>query len=130
MLKGQAVLVHQTGFVSAGISFFQSLAKGGSEEDERWNHAAVMVNEHYCVGAGPGGAKLRPVSFFTDKHISHIPYTPTQAHKVAEFASRPALRGLLRPQMPHRQPCAGETHAGRCRSSTHANSSGYATQRR
>lgn len=87
MLTGQVVLVHQTGFVSAGISFFQSLANDGSQADKRWSHAAVMVTETHCVGAEPGGARLRPVSFFADKHISSIPYTSrSQAGHVAKYA--------------------------------------------
>lgn len=86
MLTGQIVLVHCTGIVPAAISAFQALAKDGDKTDRRWNHAAVMVSETYCVGAEPGGAKLRRVEYFHDTHISDIPYTGHQAEQAAKFA--------------------------------------------
>lgn len=82
-LTGQVVLVHMTGYVPAAIQTFQSLS---DPENARWNHAAIMVNQTECVGAEPGGAKLRPVTAFTDRVISRIPYTLKQRAIAARFA--------------------------------------------
>lgn len=82
-LTGQIVLVHSTGYIPTAIQAFQSLS---DPENARWNHAAVMVNQTECVGAEPGGAKLRPVTEFADRVVSRIPYTPKQRTTAATFA--------------------------------------------
>ncbi len=82
-LTGQIVLVHTTGFVARAIQFFESLT--GDHRFNRWNHIAVMVDNLHCIGAEPGGAKLRPVAFFTDTAISSIPYTAEQSEEIVDF---------------------------------------------
>ncbi|TIH34954.1 hypothetical protein [Subtercola vilae] len=50
------------------------------------HHVVVCVSATECIGAEPGGARIRPMSDFPEAIWSHFPFTPTQRKGVAGWA--------------------------------------------
>ena len=51
-----------------------------------YNHTIIAISETLCVGAEPGGVRVRPITDFPDVAWSAFPYTLPQQVKVVTFA--------------------------------------------
>ena len=50
------------------------------------NHVVIGLNNHECIGAEPGGAKIRRIDSFTDVTWSSFGLTDKQRRDIAKFA--------------------------------------------
>jgi hypothetical protein len=74
---GQIGVVHSTDWFARIISLFE----GGSPA----THCILALEDGYCIGAEPGGARIRNISSFPDVAWSAFPLTPDQTHDIVAF---------------------------------------------
>jgi uncharacterized protein YycO len=69
---GQILLIHSR------RGFWGRLVQWGTRS--HWNHAAVMVDPYHCLSAEPGGAVLRPITYYRHEEVvsSRFDLTPEQ----------------------------------------------------
>lgn len=75
-IRGQIGLVHTNGIPARIIQFVTR---------SHWNHVVIGVSSTTCIGAEPGGVRIRPISDFPEVVWADAPYTPTQRLKVLAY---------------------------------------------
>jgi hypothetical protein len=50
------------------------------------NHVIIALDDETCIGAEPGGAKIRPISYFEDVIWSDFDLTDTQRTEIVTWA--------------------------------------------
>lgn len=76
---GQIGLVHTKGLPARIIQLVTA---------SHWNHVVIRLSETTCIGAEPGGVRIRPITDFPEIAWSDIPYTDTEARRVVSYAVR------------------------------------------
>lgn len=72
-VRGQIGLVHTTGIAARIIQFVTG---------SHWNHVVVRTTNLTCIGAEPGGVRVRPVTDFPEVVWADAPYTDLQRLKI------------------------------------------------
>jgi hypothetical protein len=85
-VTAQIGLVHVTGFYGRAIQAFQHIEDHGDPKNPSWwNHAVIAVDETHLVEAAPGGARLRPISDYTDIRWSQFLLTQAETNLVVKW---------------------------------------------
>jgi len=79
MLAGQVGLVSTKGWVGRLVQLVTRSA---------FNHSVVAINEHECVSAEPGGAVIRPISYYQHDFVawSRFNLTAEQRDRITLWA--------------------------------------------
>ena len=80
-LKGQVAVVHgKRGWIGRLVQLI---------DGTHWNHTVVRLNDNECMSAEPGGALIRPITFYDTDHElvwSQFDLDDTEAELIAEWA--------------------------------------------
>lgn len=73
---GQIGLVHTHGLPARIIQVVTA---------SHWNHVVIGLDDTFCVGAEPGGVRVRPITDFPEIAWSSFPLTRIQRGKIRTF---------------------------------------------
>ena len=76
-LAGQIGLCYTTGFWGRVI---RAVTKS------HYNHTVIAISDTECIGAEPGGVRVRPITAFPDIVWSQFPLTLPEQVKIVTFA--------------------------------------------
>lgn len=78
------MLTGQIGLIPDGKSFVPQAIQWITSSDVY--HVVIAISETECIGAEPGGAKIRPIDYWSNVMWSNFPLTPQQAQDTADWA--------------------------------------------
>ena len=78
MITGQVGLIASDGALMGRVVAWASRSV--------WCHTVVAISETHCVSAEPGGARVRPISFYPEIVWSRFAMRPAQRRRVVRFA--------------------------------------------
>ncbi|SFR76040.1 hypothetical protein SAMN05428970_2007 [Agromyces sp. CF514] len=78
MITGQVGLIPQDGYWFSRLIAWVT----GSQ----YTHIVVAINENQCVSAEPGGARVRPISFYPGIVWSRYPLRTWQRRRIVRYA--------------------------------------------
>lgn len=80
MITGQVGLIPSDGQFKGQVVAWASRS--------RWSHMVVAISETECVSAEPGGARIRPTSYYPEIVWSRFAMRPGQRRRAVRYAIR------------------------------------------
>ena len=78
------MITGQVGLIASDGAFMGRMVAWASRSN--WCHCVVAISETHCVSAEPGGARVRPISFYPEIVWSAFPMRPGQRRRAVRFA--------------------------------------------